>query len=150
MFARPLSLAVVGQVLICPTPILPYLVLIVGAVMAAAAVRSVDLGAVMVMMLLVGLQVIVRPSLLTPVVRDTARGFDRLGDDLLPITASMSPAGGGGDRRHRRLCGFGGGHDGAGGGGDRGHAAQPVVAGDGRVHPIITGTVVLAALASQP
>ena len=132
MFARPLSLAVVGQVLICLTPILPYLVLIVGAVMAAAAWFGLStLGAVMVMMpLLVGLQVIVRPSLLTPVVRDTARGFDRLGDDLLLITASMSLATAAAGAIADYVAG--GGHDGAGGGGDRGHAAQPVVAGDGR------------------
>ena len=153
MFARPLSLAVVGQVLICLIPILPYLVVIVGTVMGAAGGFGLStLGAVMVMMpLLVGLQVILRPSLLTPVVRDTAHGFDRLGDDLLLITASMSLATAavatGAIADYVALAAT-----------TEVPAAVviaamllsqllPAMVG---VHPIISGTVVLAALTSQP
>jgi hypothetical protein len=51
------------------------------------------LGSVLVTMpLLVTVQLLFRPVIALDVVRETVRGFDRLGDDLLLITASMGLA----------------------------------------------------------
>ncbi len=94
MFARPLQLAAIGQALKCLLPVLAYLLIAVAAVMVVSAFAGLStLGSVLVTMpLLVTVQLLFRPVIALDVVRETVRGFDRLGDDLLLITASMGLA----------------------------------------------------------
>ena len=94
MFARPLDISAVVQALKCLLPVLRYLFVAVGAVMAVSAFTDLStLGAVLVTMpCLVAVNLLFRPMIMGEVLRETARGFDRLGDDLLLISTSMGLA----------------------------------------------------------
>ena len=153
MFARPLDISAVVQALKCLLPVLLYLFVAVGAVMAVSAFTDLStLGAVLVTMpCLVAVNLLFRPIIMGEVLRETARGFDRLGDDLLLISTSMGLATAVvatsqiADQLTILVA--------------LDIPAVVVIAGMllvqllpamAGVHPIITATVVLAALTSQP
>lgn len=153
MFARPLSLGALAAALACLGPIAPRLGIAAGSVVLCGIVTPLTtLGSVLVVMpLLCAVQFWRRPLEAGPVLSETGAAMGRMGDDLLLITVSMvlgTVAGGSGavvDMVEPLLR--------------EGLSAPllfalmigiqlvPAMVG---VHPIITGTVFLAAITSHP
>ncbi|MBO6562316.1 MAG: hypothetical protein JJ959_17355 [Nisaea sp.] len=153
MFARPFSLGAVRDSLACLGPIAPRLGFAAGTVILVGALTPLStLGAIIVVMpVLCAIQFQRHPEQVRPVFEETATAMSRMGDDLALIVVAMvvgttageadalivhvAPLLEGGLPAPVLLAAL------------IGIQLLPAVVG---IHPIITGTIFLAALTSLP